>query len=92
MGSLFSLPEHKVICLGLDASGKSTIINSLKLPENRITDVPVTVGFSLQKFKTENVSFTVFDMSGSGKYRNLWEHYYSDITGIIFVIDSADMA
>jgi signal recognition particle receptor subunit beta len=34
--------------------------------------------------------FTVFDMSGQGRYRNLWEHYFGDVQGIIFVIDSAD--
>jgi hypothetical protein len=25
-----------------------------------------------------NVGFTAFDMSGQGRYRNLWEHYYKD--------------
>lgn len=29
-------------------------------------------------------------MSGHGRYRNLWEHYYKDCHGIIFVIDSGD--
>lgn len=29
-------------------------------------------------------------MSGHGKYRNLWEHYYAESEGIIFVIDSSD--
>lgn len=29
-------------------------------------------------------------MSGQGRYRNLWEHYYSEVQAIIFVIDSTD--
>ena len=29
-------------------------------------------------------------MSGQGKYRGLWEENYSTVSGIIFVIDSAD--
>eukprot|EP01116_Phalansterium_solitarium_P011114 TRINITY_DN2671_c0_g1_i2.p2 TRINITY_DN2671_c0_g1~~TRINITY_DN2671_c0_g1_i2.p2 ORF type:complete len:117 (+),score=16.45 TRINITY_DN2671_c0_g1_i2:431-781(+) len=29
-------------------------------------------------------------MSGQGKYRNLWEHYYEDCQAIVFVIDSSD--
>lgn len=53
-----------------------------------------------------NVGFTAFDMSGQGRYRNLWEHYYRDCQvgvvevlisltvslsqGIIFVVDSSD--
>lgn len=38
----------------------------------------------------QNVSFTAFDMSGQGRYRDLWEHYYKDCEGIIFVVDSSD--
>lgn len=37
-----------------------------------------------------NVGFTAFDMSGQGKYRNLWEHYYKECQGIVFVVDSSD--
>ncbi|MCL4141118.1 UNVERIFIED_CONTAM: hypothetical protein GTU68_036034 [Idotea baltica] len=29
-------------------------------------------------------------MSGQSRYRNLWEHYYRDCQGIIFVVDSSD--
>ncbi|XP_056415297.1 ADP-ribosylation factor-like protein 6 isoform X4 [Hyla sarda] len=29
-------------------------------------------------------------MSGQGRYRNLWEHYYKEGQAIIFVIDSSD--
>lgn len=38
----------------------------------------------------QNVSFTAFDMSGQGRYRDLWERYYKDCDGIIFVVDSSD--
>jgi ADP-ribosylation factor-like protein 6 len=31
-----------------------------------------TVGFLVEKFKHGNVNFTMFDMSGQGRYRNLW--------------------
>ena len=41
-------------------------------------------------FSDRNVGFTAFDMSGQGRYRNLWEHYYRDCQGIIFVVDSSD--
>jgi ADP-ribosylation factor-like protein 6 len=29
-------------------------------------------------------------MSGQGRYRSLWEHYYTDVEAIIFVLDSTD--
>lgn len=49
-----------------------------------------TVGFQVEEFTKNKISFTVFDMSGQGRYRSLWEHYYSDVQAIIYVIDSTD--
>ena len=49
-----------------------------------------TVGFTVDEFQRNGLSFTVFDMSGAGRYRNLWEHYYKEVAGIIFCIDSTD--
>ncbi|KAL7983502.1 hypothetical protein Chor_000378 [Crotalus horridus] len=80
--------EVHVLCLGLDNSGKTTIINKLKPYNAQAQDIVPTIGFSIEKFKTSSLSFTVFDMSGQGRYRNLWEHYYKDCQAIIFVIDS----
>lgn len=55
-----------------------------------MVEVTPTVGFSVEEFSKNNVSFTVYDMSGQGRYRSLWEHYYSDVEAIIFVVDSTD--
>ncbi|XP_041463353.1 ADP-ribosylation factor-like protein 6 [Lytechinus variegatus] len=90
--SLFGSSKKKahVLCVGLDNSGKSTIINQLKSPETKTEDVVPTVGFTVEKFTSPSVHFTVFDMSGQGRYRDLWAHYYKDAQGIIFVIDSSD--
>ncbi|KAF7689415.1 hypothetical protein HF521_012768 [Silurus meridionalis] len=82
--------EVNVLCLGLDNSGKTTIINQLKPSNAQAQDIVPTIGFSIEKFKTSSLSFTVFDMSGQGRYRNLWEHYYKEGQAIIFVIDSSD--
>eukprot|EP00063_Salmo_salar_P066536 XP_014041371.1 PREDICTED: ADP-ribosylation factor-like protein 6 [Salmo salar] len=82
--------EVNVLCLGLDNSGKTTIINQLKPFNAQTQDIVPTIGFSIEKFKTSSLSFTVFDMSGQGRYRNLWEHYYKEGQAIIFVVDSGD--
>merc|ERR1712100_959851 len=52
------------ICVGLDNSGKSTIINYLKPKKATTTEVVPTVGFSVEEFTKASLSFTVFDMSG----------------------------
>ncbi|KAI8488196.1 PREDICTED: ADP-ribosylation factor-like protein 6 [Branchiostoma belcheri] len=82
--------EVNVICVGLDNSGKTTIINKLKPQNAQQSDIVPTIGFTVEKFASASLSFTVFDMSGQGRYRNLWEHYYKDAQAIIFVIDSSD--
>uniref|UniRef100_H2Y3Y0 ADP-ribosylation factor-like protein 6 n=1 Tax=Ciona savignyi TaxID=51511 RepID=H2Y3Y0_CIOSA len=86
----FKKKEARILCVGLDNSGKSTIINQLKPLRTRNTDIAPTVGFCVEQFNSGNLSFTVFDMSGQGRYRNLWEHYYSSSDAIIFVVDSTD--
>lgn len=83
--------EANVLVVGLDNCGKTTIINQLKPADAQNThDIVPTVGFNVEKLKNKSLQFTIFDMSGQGRYRNLWEHYYKECHGIIFVIDSAD--
>ena len=48
------------------------------------------MGFNVESFSKGSLSFTVFDMSGAGKYRNLWERYYESAHAVIFVVDTAD--
>ncbi|EYC30575.1 hypothetical protein Y032_0005g2729 [Ancylostoma ceylanicum] len=98
MGFLSSLSQMlgvgrrqvNVIVVGLDNSGKTTMLNYLRTPETRTTQIAPTVGYSVTNFVTENFSFTAFDMAGQGKYRNLWETYYVNSQAVIFVVDSAD--
>ncbi|KAG8034143.1 hypothetical protein G9C98_001227 [Cotesia typhae] len=82
--------EVNVLVVGLNNSGKSTVINHFKREDERCIDIVSTVGFNVEKFAFKNVHFTAFDMSGHDRYRSLWEHYYKDCQGIIFIIDSSD--
>lgn len=82
--------EVNVMVVGLDNSGKTTIINHFKSEETKSHDIVPTVGFTVEKFKSKQLAFTAFDMSGQGRYRNLWETYYRECDGIIFVVDSSD--
>lgn len=90
MTSCFSTPSACYKACFYPISGKTTIINHLKPPEAKTRDIVPTVGFAVESFATKALKFNAFDMSGQGRYRNLWEHYYKDCHGIIFVIDSSD--
>uniref|UniRef100_A0A1B0DJK9 ADP-ribosylation factor-like protein 6 n=1 Tax=Phlebotomus papatasi TaxID=29031 RepID=A0A1B0DJK9_PHLPP len=82
--------EVNILVVGLNNSGKSTIVNHFKHPEEKSTVTVPTVGFSVEKFQNQGVSFTAFDMSGAGRYRSLWEHHFKSCHAIVFVIDSSD--
>lgn len=86
----WSKQDARVLVVGLDNSGKTTIINSLNPSKSTSAEVVPTVGFQVEEFTKSNVNLTVFDMSGQSRYRSLWEHYYLEVQAIIFVLDSAD--
>mmetsp|Transcript_453 Transcript_453/g.826 ORF Transcript_453/g.826 Transcript_453/m.826 type:complete len:176 (+) Transcript_453:161-688(+) len=88
--ALSTKKKARILVIGLDNAGKTTIINKLKPKKMAQSDIVPTVGFQVEEFSKSNINFTMFDMSGQGRYRNLWEHYYKDAQGIIFVIDSTD--
>jgi len=72
MGLLFSKvwtrligsQEMKILMLGLDAAGKTTILYRLKLAEV-VTTIP-TVGFNVETVEYKNINFTVWDVGKTG--------------------------
>ena len=90
MGKIFGSKEMRLLMLGLDAAGKTTILYKLKLGQD-VTTIP-TVGFNVETVTYKNVKFNVWDVGGQDKIRPLWRHYFSGTQGLIFVIDSCDAA
>ncbi|RYC56627.1 hypothetical protein CHU98_g9580 [Xylaria longipes] len=88
MGKIFGSKEMRLLMLGLDAAGKTTILYKLKLGQD-VTTIP-TVGFNVETVTYKNVKFNVWDVGGQDKIRPLWRHYFSGTQGLIFVIDSSD--
>lgn len=78
----------RILMLGLDAAGKTTILYKLRLGEV-ISSVP-TIGFNVETVHYKNLSFQVWDIGGQNKIRELWSHYYANTDALIYVIDSSD--
>ena len=79
--------EIRILMLGLDAAGKTTILYKLK--GEIVTTIP-TIGFNVESVKRNNISFKVWDIGGRDKIRPLWRHYFLDTQMMILVVDSND--
>lgn len=88
LSKIFGNKEMRILMLGLDAAGKTTILYKLKLGQS-VTTIP-TVGFNVETVTYKNVKFNVWDVGGQDKIRPLWRHYYTGTQGLIFVVDCAD--
>ncbi|CAO3662965.1 unnamed protein product [Rhizopus stolonifer] len=77
---LFGKKEMRILMVGLDAAGKTTILYKLKLGEI-VTTIP-TIGFNVETVEYKNISFTVWDVGGQDKI------HFQNTQGIIFVVDS----
>ncbi|KAL7072414.1 hypothetical protein ACQ4LE_008437 [Meloidogyne hapla] len=87
-GRLFGKRQVRILMVGLDAAGKTTILYKLKLGEI-VTTIP-TIGFNVETVEYRNISFTVWDVGGQDKIRPLWRYYFQNTQGLIFVVDSND--
>ena len=68
--------EMRILMMGLDAAGKTTMLYKLKLGEV-VTTIP-TIGFNVETIEYKNISFTCWDVGGKDKIRPLWRHYFQN--------------
>lgn len=58
-------------------AGKTTVLYKLKLGE-KVCTIP-TIGFNVETVQYKNINFTVWDVGGQHKIRQLWKYYFSGI-------------
>lgn len=93
LDSLPNLSNTHIVMLGLDCSGKTTVLYRLKFGQY-LNTVP-TIGFNCEKVKVQTsksktVNFIIWDIGGQDKLRPLWRSYTRCTDGIVFVVDSVD--
>ena len=73
---IFSPPPPRILFLGLDAVGKTTMLYKLKL--NEYVSTVSMCGFNAEHIQlTKNVSFVIWDVGGGAKIFPLWRHYFA---------------
>ena len=77
MGTSFSKQKEKrILMMGLDNAGKTTILYKSKLGEV-VSTIP-TIGFNVETVEYNNLSLTIWDVGGQAKIRELWRHYLTN--------------
>lgn len=97
MGNIFSSmfdklwgsnKELRILILGLDGAGKTTILYRLQIGE--VVTTKPTIGFNVETLSYKNLKLNVWDLGGQTSIRPYWRCYYADTAAVIFVVDSTD--
>ncbi|EMP33817.1 ADP-ribosylation factor-like protein 5C [Chelonia mydas] len=83
-----SLQEHKVIIVGLDNAGKTTILYQFLM--NEVVHTSPTIGSNVEEIILRKTHFLMWDIGGQETLRSTWNTYYSNTEFVILVIDSTD--
>ncbi|CAO3664138.1 unnamed protein product [Rhizopus microsporus] len=86
---LFSKAPVKIIIVGLDNAGKTTIL--YKLLMNQVVTTTPTIGSNVEEVEYKNLKFLMWDIGGQESLRSTWKTYYIDTKAVIMVIDSTDL-
>ncbi|EAS03157.1 ADP-ribosylation factor(Arf)/Arf-like (Arl) small GTPase family protein (macronuclear) [Tetrahymena thermophila SB210] len=80
----------KILFLGLDNAGKTTLLRRLK--DGRLVQHDPTLGSHTEELVLGNIRFKAFDLGGHEAVRKTWKNYFASIDGIVYLVDSSDRA
>jgi len=83
--------EVRVLLLGLDNAGKSTILCSLL--KEPFDNVGPTLGFDIRTVPWQHrARVNIWDVGGQETIRAYWRNYFEETDGLIWVVDAADIS
>ena len=87
--SLKAKHGKRVVLIGLDGAGKTTVLRQL-INRGAAPETLPTIGFTVQELVLDGLPLTVFDVGGQEKIRELWSQYCRAADGLVLVVDSGD--
>ena len=88
-------PTYKILLVGCDNAGKSTLLEQVKKMEGLrsakdITKLPPTIGLNMATITKSNGEFVFWDVGGQKLLRKIWNKYFRECHGVVFVVDGSD--
>ncbi|TFK22196.1 GTP-binding protein [Coprinopsis marcescibilis] len=80
--------EMRILFLGLDNAGKTTILK--KLNNEDISGISPTLGFNIKTFVHRNYTLNIWDVGGQRTLRPYWRNYFEQTDALVWVVDSSD--
>ncbi|KAJ3195887.1 hypothetical protein HK101_010719 [Irineochytrium annulatum] len=84
----FGNRQVRILLLGLNGAGKTSILYQIKLHD--VVDTIPTIGFNSETVRYKNLTLQMYDCGGQDSIRPLWRHYFAGCNGLVFVVDSKD--
>ncbi|KAJ9465363.1 ADP-ribosylation factor-like protein 13B [Diplonema papillatum] len=77
-----------IAVFGIGNAGKTTLLSALGGEIDRETTP--TIGFTPVRMSADRYDVVLYDLGGGKQIRGVWPSYFSDIHGIIYVVDHSD--
>ena len=68
--------EHKIVLVGLDNAGKTTILYQFLM--NEVVHTSPTIGSNVEEVVWKNIHFIMWDLGGQESLRAAWNTYYTN--------------
>ena len=80
--------NFKIIILGIQNAGKTTILYRLSI--GQLVKTTPTIGSNVEEISYNNVKLQAWDLGGQESTRSIWNVYYANTDAVIYVIDTHD--
>jgi ADP-ribosylation factor-like protein 3 len=80
--------EPRILILGLDNAGKTSILR--KLSDEDPTQTQPTQGFNIKSVDCEGFKLNMWDIGGKKAIRAYWPNYFDEVDCLVYVVDAAD--
>ncbi|KAH9206641.1 P-loop containing nucleoside triphosphate hydrolase protein [Leptodontidium sp. 2 PMI_412] len=85
----FWATEMDIVMVGLENSGKTSLLRVLSGGEFSIDSIP-TVGFNMKKIQKGHVTLRCWDLGGQPRFRSMCARYSRGCHATVFVVDAED--